>query len=120
MAVHFFSRTRWDRMFTWSGEVTPRARTVPPRRLGRLRERAEPVLAAVVFALFARTFLFQAFVVPSPSMEKNVLTGDRLLVNKFVLRHAARPARRRSFPSARCGAATSSSSAIPKIRAATS
>lgn len=49
-----------------------------------LRERADPVLAAVVFALFARTFLFQAFVVPSPSMEKNVLTGDRLLVNKFV------------------------------------
>ena len=42
------------------------------------------MLAAIVFALFARTFLFQAFVVPSPSMEKNVLTGDRILVNKFV------------------------------------
>jgi signal peptidase I len=38
----------------------------------------------VVFALFARTFLFQAFEVPSPSMEKNVLTGDRLVINKFV------------------------------------
>jgi signal peptidase I len=38
----------------------------------------------VVFALFARTFLFQAFEVPSPSMEKNVLTGDRILVNKFL------------------------------------
>jgi signal peptidase I len=50
-----------------------------------LRERADPVLAAIVFALFARTFLFQAFEVPSPSMEKNVLTGDRLLVNKFLL-----------------------------------
>jgi signal peptidase I len=50
-----------------------------------LRERADPVLAAIVFALFARTFLFQAFEVPSSSMEKNVLTGDRLLVNKFVL-----------------------------------
>jgi signal peptidase I len=48
------------------------------------RERADPVLAAVIFALFARTFLFQAFEVPSPSMEKNVLTGDRLLVNKFL------------------------------------
>jgi len=54
-----------------------------------LRERADPILAAVVFALFARTFLFQAFEVPSPSMEKNVLTGDRLVVNKFVL--APRP-----------------------------
>jgi signal peptidase I len=38
----------------------------------------------VVFALFARAFLFQAFEVPSRSMEKNVLTGDHLLVNKFL------------------------------------
>jgi signal peptidase I len=52
---------------------------------GRTRRgRLDPVLAAVIFALFARTFLFQAFAVPSPSMEKTVLTGDRLLVNKFV------------------------------------
>jgi len=56
-----------------------------------LRERADPVLAAIVFALFARTFLFQAFEVPSPSMEKNVLTGDRLLVNKFVFAPGAGP-----------------------------
>lgn len=49
-----------------------------------LRDRADPILAAIVFALFARTFLFQAFEVPSPSMEKTVLTGDRLLVNKFL------------------------------------
>jgi signal peptidase I len=38
----------------------------------------------VVFALFARTFLFQAFEVPGASMEKSVLTGDRLLVNRFL------------------------------------
>jgi signal peptidase I len=56
-----------------------------------LRERADPVLAAIVFALFARTFLFQAFEVPSPSMEKNVLTGDRLLVNKFVFASGGGP-----------------------------
>jgi signal peptidase I len=49
-----------------------------------LRGRADPLLAAVIFALFARAFLFQAFEVPSASMEKNVLTGDRLLVNKFL------------------------------------
>jgi signal peptidase I len=53
-----------------------------PRR--PLRERFDVVLAAVVFALFARTFLFQAYEVPTPSMEKSVLTGDRLLVNKFI------------------------------------
>ena len=48
-------------------------------------------MAAIVFALFARTFLFQAFAVPSRSMEKNVLTGDRLLVNKFVYAPLAAP-----------------------------
>lgn len=64
----------------------------PPASRGPrgLRERVDPVLAAIVFALFARTFLFQAFEVPSPSMEKNVLTGDRLLVNKFLLAPVAR------------------------------
>ena len=63
-------------------DVPGGAVAAPPAR--RLREWADPLLAAVVFALFARTFLFQAFAVPSPSMEKNVLTGDRLLINKFV------------------------------------
>jgi signal peptidase I len=49
-----------------------------------LRELFEVVLTAVVFALFARTFLVQAFVVPTPSMEDTVQVGDHLLVNKFV------------------------------------
>jgi signal peptidase I len=49
-----------------------------------LRELFEVVLAAVVFALFARTFLVQAFVVPTPSMEDTVQVGDHLLVNKFI------------------------------------
>jgi len=65
------------------------------REVGRparpLRERADPILAAIVFALFAKTFLFQAFEVPSRSMEKTVLTGDRLLVNKFVYAPLAGP-----------------------------
>ncbi len=56
----------------------------PAARRRSLRPAADAVLAAVVFALFARTFLFQAFEVPSPSMEKTVLTGDRIVVNKFV------------------------------------
>jgi len=39
---------------------------------------------AVMLALYVRTFLFQAFVVPTPSMENTVLVGDYVLVNKFV------------------------------------
>jgi signal peptidase I len=60
----------------------PQTRTAATGR--SLRAAADPILAAIVFALFARTFLFQAFEVPSPSMEKTVLTGDRLVVNRFV------------------------------------
>lgn len=48
------------------------------------REYAEAILVAVIFALFARTFLFQAFQVPTASMEKNILVGDHLIVNKFI------------------------------------
>ncbi len=56
----------------------------PPRARSRFLEYAEAVLVAVIFALFVRTFLLQAFVVPTPSMEKNVLVGDHLIVNKFL------------------------------------
>ena len=68
-----------------SDGANPKKRGLTPSFFGRpVRERVDPLVAAVVFALFARTFLFQGFAVPSRSMEKNVLTGDRLLVNKFL------------------------------------
>ncbi len=48
------------------------------------REYLEALLVAFIFATFARTFLFQAFEIPTGSMEKNLLVGDHILVNKFV------------------------------------
>ena len=53
-------------------------------RRTRPREYFQAILVAVIFALFARTFLFQAFQVPSSSMERNILVGDHLIVNKFL------------------------------------
>ncbi|MEZ5286956.1 MAG: signal peptidase I [Vicinamibacterales bacterium] len=45
---------------------------------------------AVILALFVRTFGFQAFKIPTGSMEPNLLVGDHLLVNKFIFApHAA-------------------------------
>jgi signal peptidase I len=55
-----------------------------PVRRRALRELFEAACVAVIFALYVRTFLVQAFEVPSPSMEKTVLVGDHLLVNKFI------------------------------------
>ena len=50
-----------------------------------LREYLEALLIAVIFATFARTYVVQAFKIPSGSMEKNLLIGDHILVNKFTL-----------------------------------
>lgn len=53
-------------------------------RRSQPRELLEAILVAVVLAFFVRTFLVQAFAVPTPSMEKTVLAGDHVVVNKFV------------------------------------
>src|SRR5438128_1846301 len=49
-----------------------------------LREYFESIVIAVILALFIRTFIVQAFKIPTGSMEQNLLIGDHLLVNKFV------------------------------------
>ncbi len=48
------------------------------------REYFESICVAVILALFVRTFIVQAFKIPTGSMEKNLLIGDHLLVNKFL------------------------------------
>jgi signal peptidase I len=47
-------------------------------------EYLESLLVTVILALFGTSFIVQAFKIPSPSMEKTLLVGDHLLVNKFV------------------------------------
>ena len=49
-----------------------------------VREYFESIVIAVILALFVRTWVFQAFKIPTGSMENNLLIGDHLLVNKFV------------------------------------
>jgi signal peptidase I len=48
------------------------------------REYFESLVVAVILALFVRTFVFQAFKIPTGSMENNLLVGDHLLVNKMA------------------------------------
>ena len=55
------------------------------------RQLLESLLVAAILALWARTFLVQAFQIPSASMEPALQVGDHVLVNKFVYR-AATPA----------------------------
>ena len=49
-----------------------------------LREYIEAAAIAVLLALFIRTFIVQAFKIPSGSMEPTLLIGDHILVNKFI------------------------------------
>jgi len=50
----------------------------------KLRENIEAILIAIILALFIRTFIVQAFKIPSGSMIPTLLIGDHILVNKFI------------------------------------
>jgi len=54
------------------------------RRKSFWRENVEAILIAVVLALFIRTFVVQAFKIPSGSMLETLQIGDHILVNKFI------------------------------------
>jgi signal peptidase I len=62
------------------------------------REYFESLVIAVVLALFIRTFVVQAFKIPTGSMEQNLLIGDHLLVNKFVFGATLSPIERAILP----------------------
>jgi len=53
------------------------------RREGALAETVRAAAQALIFALLIRTFLFQAFNIPSGSMEGTLLIGDYLFVSTF-------------------------------------
>jgi signal peptidase I len=62
------------------------------------REYFESLVIAVVLALFIRTFVVQAFKIPTGSMEQNLLIGDHLLVNKFAFGATLTPLERAILP----------------------
>jgi signal peptidase I len=64
-----------------------RKKSVPagkPHHKSALRDWTEALLVAAILALIIRTFVVQAFKIPSGSMEDTLLIGDHLLVNKFI------------------------------------
>jgi len=66
------------------GEGHQSAINEAPRKKHIVREYAESIIIAALLALVIRTFVVQAFKIPSGSMEDTLLVGDHLLVNKFI------------------------------------
>jgi signal peptidase I len=60
------------------------AETINPKKKSTTREYIEAILIALLLALFIRTFVVQAFKIPSGSMQNTLLIGDHILVNKFI------------------------------------
>lgn len=56
----------------------------PARKGSLLRETAIIVVSALVLSLLIKTFLVQAFFIPSASMEDTLVEGDRVMVSRLV------------------------------------
>ncbi len=62
----------------------PLMTAAPAGKKGKAREYFEAFGVALVIALIVRTLFFQAFKIPSGSMENTLLVGDHIFVNKFI------------------------------------
>lgn len=51
---------------------------------GAIREWIDAAVFAIVAATLIRTFVFEAYTIPTPSMEKTLLVNDFLFVSKFA------------------------------------
>jgi len=49
-----------------------------------IREWVESIIVAFILAMIIRTFVVQAFKIPTGSMRPTLLEGDLILVNKFI------------------------------------
>ncbi|MEF2144679.1 MAG: signal peptidase I [Desulfovibrionaceae bacterium] len=58
--------------------------TAAEQSLAKLKEWGEAILIALVLALFIRSFVVQAFKIPSGSMLETLQIGDHLLVSRFA------------------------------------
>lgn len=69
---------------TGQDEQQPAARKQRSGLTSFLRETAIVVGTALVLSLLIKTFLVQAFYIPSPSMEQTLVEGDRVLVSQLT------------------------------------
>ncbi len=65
-----------------------RSQTTDPnyvkKKKGTFREYAEALITALIIAVIIRSFVIEAFKIPSGSMIPTLMVGDHLFVNKFI------------------------------------
>ncbi len=73
-----------DRASQYKRMILMQAEIVKHTQKSALREYAEAFIIAVILAFIIRTFVVEAFKIPSGSMMPTLLVGDHLLVSKFL------------------------------------
>lgn len=61
-----------------------REQKIEDRKKSVLREWIESIVIAFALAMIIRTFVIQAFKIPTGSMRTTLLEGDKIMVNKFI------------------------------------
>ncbi len=67
-----------------TSEASRTAEAGEKKKKSLVREYTEAIGIAILLALVIRTFVIQAFTIPSGSMMDTLLVGDYILVNKFM------------------------------------
>lgn len=75
----YFPYLGYSDMERFAGEMV-----VKNYKKGVIREWIDAAVFAIVAATLIRTFIFEAYVIPTPSMEKTLLVNDFLFVSKFA------------------------------------
>jgi signal peptidase I len=57
-------------------------KNTPKKKKSAIREWTDAIVFAVIAATLIRTFFIEAYVIPTPSMERSLLVGDFLFVSK--------------------------------------
>src|SRR3972149_6204516 len=72
-----------ERFLTWR-KRRRLARKARQKKRNPIVDWIDAILSAVVIVLLINQYLFQAYQIPSPSMEPSLLVSDRIFVNKIV------------------------------------
>ena len=84
--LYFLPLIAGDILFweTISGQFWKKKEKKPKKKKGELRSWFDAIGFAVIAATILRTFLIEAYTIPTSSMEKSMLVGDFLFVSKVA------------------------------------